>query len=462
MTKGKKSRSASSEAPQDPFDDDQFEAESTGLNLPTTMEEMLERYAIVYGTNTTIWDRLHRIPMRPSDLRNVIDRSLHKEFMNHPLRTVIRPEDVVFDPAQECASHCVNLYQGLKIRPKTGDCSQILELLRHLLSASSKHEDEVHANIEWVLNWIALPLQKPGTKLATAIVMHGPQGSGKSMFWGVVLKIYGEYGKVGGQQQLESKYNDWISRTLFAVMEEVVASGELIHYKNTLKSLVTSENLLIESKFQAVRKERNCCNLVFLSNEARPLAIEHDDRRHAVFWVAEERTDDLYTKVERSIHFDRGLEAFYDFLLRRDLSGFNAFTRPPMTSAKLDLMELGLRPAERFTRDWLAKQLELPLWPCSALQLYKAFQRWSRQQGEKTIVNQNGFTSTVSKFARGRLSRLKCSPSKGSPGAPVTLWLPEGTGPLNGVTNYEFATEAVSAFEGPLSRFGQAFSEASQ
>lgn len=458
MNKEKKTRSKRGTAAQDPFDDDPMDVDATGLNLPTTIEDTLERYAIVYGTSTTIWDRLHRIPMRPADLRNVIDKALHKEFMNHPLKTVIRPEDVVFDPSQECAGHCVNLYQGLRIRAKAGDCTQILELLRHLLSASSKHEDEVEANIEWVLNWIALPLQKPGTKLSTAVVMHGPQGTGKSMFWEIVLKIYGEYGKVGGQQQLESKYNDWISRTLFAVMEEVVATGELIHYKNMLKSLVTAEHLLIESKFQAVRKERNCCNLVFLSNEARPLAIEHDDRRHAVFWVAPKRTDGLYNRVAHSIKFG-ALEAFYDFLLKRDLNGFNAYTLPPMTGAKQDLMELGLKPAERFARDWLARQLELPLWACSTGQLYKAFQRWSRQQGERTIVNQNGFTATVSKFARDQLSKLKCSPSKGNPGAPVTLWLPEGTGPLNGVTNFEFATEAVAAFEGPLSRFGQSFSE---
>lgn len=221
MNKEKKTRSKHGTAAQDPFDDDPMDVDATGLNLPTTIEDTLERYAIVYGTSTTIWDRLHRIPMRPADLRNVIDKALHKEFMNHPLKTVIRPEDVVFDPSQECAGHCVNLYQGLRIRAKAGDCTQILELLRHLLSASSKHEDEIEANIEWVLNWIALPLQKPGTKLSTAVVMHGPQGTGKSMFWEIVLKIYGEYGKVGGQQQLESKYNDWISRTLFAVMEEV-------------------------------------------------------------------------------------------------------------------------------------------------------------------------------------------------------------------------------------------------
>ncbi len=424
-----------------------------GLDLPTTVDEALARYAMAYTTPTTIWDRELRIALRPGDLRHVLDRDLYKSFINHPAKLVIRPDDVVFDPTETCAPHCVNLFRGMPLQPKRGDCSLILELLDHLMSASSKYPEEVRANTDWVLRWIAYPLQNPGAKMSTAVVLHGPQGTGKSMFWEIVLRIYGEYGKTGGQTQLESKYNDWVSRALFMLFEEVAAQSELLHKKNEIKALVTSEYLLIESKFQPVRKERNCCNFVFLSNEARPLALEADDRRYAVFWTAAKRTDGLYAKVAHSLKYG-AVEAFYHHLLTLDLSGFNEHTPPPMTSAKMDLVELGLKPAERFARDWLAHGLELPLWACSTSQLYKGFQRWARMQGERTIVNQNVFTSTVAKFSRDALSRLKCVPSRGTDGTPITLWMPEGTGPLPGVSNYTFAQEAVSAFDVPLSRFG--------
>lgn len=427
---------------------------ATGLDLPITLDECLVRYAVAYTTPATIWDRVLRIPLRPGDLRHVLDRELYKAFMNHNGKLVIRPDDVVFDPTQTCPAHCVNLFRGMPIQPRPGDCGLILELLDHLMSASSKYPDEVRTNTDWLLRWIAYPLQNPGAKMATAVVMHGPQGTGKSMFWETVLRLYGEYGKVAGQTQLESKYNDWVSRSLLTVFEEVAAPSELLHAKNQLKALVTSEYLLIESKFQAVRKEKNSCNFVFLSNEARPLAIEADDRRHAVFWTAGKRTDGLYAKVAQSLHYG-ALEAFYHHLLGLELGDFSEHTPPPLTSAKMDLVELGLRPAERFARDWLSRSLELPLWACSTGQLYKAFQRWARMQGERTIVNQNLFTSTVAKFARHQLSRLKCAPSRGSDGAPITIWLPEGTGPQPGVTNYEFALASVAAFDAPMARFGQ-------
>jgi hypothetical protein len=45
-----------------------------------------------------------------------------------------------------------------------------------------------------------------------------------------------------------------------------------------------------------------------------------------------------------------GNEAFYQFLLDFDLGDFNEHTKPLMTQAKRDLIDLGLSPAERFYR----------------------------------------------------------------------------------------------------------------
>lgn len=426
------------------------------------LDECLERLAMVMGTPTMIYDRKTLIPMKPADARNIMSRQTYKEWSNHPCRQVLMPDEVVFDPSEACPPHYINLFRGMPLKPIKGDCSEALELLRHLLSESSEFPDEVEANIRYVLRWIALVVQKPGTKMATALVFHGPQGSGKSLFWSIVVRLFGEYGKFGGQAQLEGRWNDVYSACLLMVFEEISSPGELLHVKNALKNLITSDYLLIESKFQPVRKERNHANFVFLSNEAKPLALEADDRRYAVFWTAGKRTDGLYMRVARSLKYG-ALEAFYHYLLHLDLGDFNEHTPPPWTTAKHDLVNLGLKPAERFLRDWLARDLELPLWVCSTGQLYKAFQRWARMQGEKTVVNQNVFTATAAKYARDQLTRLKCMPPRGADGklvnTPITLWLPEGTGPRQGVTNFEFAQESVAAFDGALAKFGNGMAD---
>jgi len=77
------------------------------------------------------------------------------------------------------------------------------------------------AIFQWVLRWMAYPLQHPGAKMASAIIMHGPQGTGKSTVWQCLAKIYGD------QRGLEDRFNsDWVDSKLFILAEEVVTRAD--------------------------------------------------------------------------------------------------------------------------------------------------------------------------------------------------------------------------------------------
>lgn len=414
--------------------------------------DALNRYAVVYGSDD-IWDTKLMIPMKPNALRLAIGRGPYKEWETNPLKRVVQPSQIVFDPTGSCSADCINLFGGLAMAPESGDCADLLALLMHLVGESADTDVGVASVAAFVLDWMAYPLQHPGAKMASALVFHGPQGTGKNLFFEAYARIFGDYAAVIGQSQLESRYNDWASRKLFLIGDEVVASNELTHHKNTLKSLVTGETIQIEVKFQALRTERNHANIVFLSNDSKPLALEADDRRHLVVYCPPKRTDDLYERVRTSMA-NGGVEALYAYLLQRDLGDFHSHTPPVMTKAKRDLIDLGLRPAERFAREWLNQELDLPLHPCSTAQLYKAFGRWCRANGERLPPNQAYFSAAVTKFSKGKLTKKTASPSPHELGAPVVLWLPVNTGPLNGVRWIDFAREAVAAFDLPLSRFG--------
>jgi hypothetical protein len=69
----------------------------------------------------------------------------------------------------------VNLFNGFGMEPKAGEYNLILELLFHLCG---EDQDVFH----WVVCWLAYPLQNPGAKMATSIIMHGDEGSGKNLF----------------------------------------------------------------------------------------------------------------------------------------------------------------------------------------------------------------------------------------------------------------------------------------
>lgn len=420
--------------------------------LPTAdQDELIQRYVFVYGTDM-VWDTYMMLPMRVSSMRLHYGNRAVRDWLADPRRRTARPDQVVFDPTGQAGPECVNLFRGLKATPLPGDYAPIFELLTHLVEDCADNDHDRLKVRDFVLNWLALPLQRLGTKMATALVFHGPQGTGKNLFFEPFLQIYGEYATTIGQVQLESPYNEYLSRKLLVVADEVVASNELLHSKNTLKNAITGKTLQINEKYQGLRTEDNHVNFVFLSNDNKPLALERDDRRHCVIYCPPKRQDDLYQRVSECLA-NGGAAAFYAMLMDRDLDGFTAHTPPPMTRAKGELIELGLRPPERFAREWLDGDLDLPLWPCSTQQLYNAFRRWCSHTGERFPPNQANFTNAVKRYAANQLKTQKTSPSSGETGAPVNLWLPKGTGPLNGVRWFDFASEAVQAFEQPLARF---------
>jgi putative DNA primase/helicase len=177
-----------------------------------------------------------------------------------------------------------------------------------------------------------------------------------------------------------------------------------------------------------------------------------------VIYCPPKRVDGIYERVRDSLA-QGGIEAFYAMLMRRDLTGFHTHSSPPMTVAKSELIDIGLKPAERFAKEWLSKELDLPLWPCDGKQLYRAFTRWCRVNGERIPPNQAIFSSLVTKYAGNRLDRKKTSPSPTEHGVPIHLWMPAGTGPVDGMRWFDFAQECVATFESNLTRYCSAAAE---
>ena len=419
--------------------------------------ELMDNFVLIYGTDTCFDQRQRRL-IKVNHLRLAMGSDYVKAWLNNDLRQMILPEQLVFDPAMRTQSPEINLFEGFDAKPKKGDVAPILELLMHLCADSAETPEKVEEVALWVLKWLALPLQRPGTKMRSALVFHGPQGAGKNLFFEIVAKIYGRYALVVGQEQLEDKFNDWASQKLFLIGDEVVARAELYHQKNKLKSFITGETIQINTKMMPLRTERNFVNVVFLSNEHQPLALEVGDRRYFVVYTPPRRQDDLYKRVADCLAAG-GFDAFHHFLLSMPLDGFSEFDIPPMTTAKRDLIELGLKPAERFVREWIGGHLPIPLWPCSAGQLYKLFKRWATVTGERFFPIQDQFT----KSARKTIDLLSSTRGAGTPlldfrpikladagdngQKVVRMWIPDGCGPAEGETAGIWAGGAVDAFD---------------
>ena len=369
-------------------------------------------------------------------------------------RRTARPDQVVFDPSQTCGDDCVNLFGGMELEPKAGNVEPILDLIRYLTSRTSDKPEECAATVHWLLCWLAYPLQNLGSKLRTAVIMHGDEGAGKNFLFDLVVDIYGKYGALVGQDELEDRFNDWRSAKLFVVGDEVSSRAELVHNKNRLKALLPSRTEQITPKNFARRSEKNQMNIVFLSNELQPLALDNSDRRYLVVHTPRAK-DPAYYEALGAWKAAGGAAAFYDYLLRYPVDDFRIFAPAPFTKAKADLIDINRKSPERFWAEWSDGQLDLPYHSCEVDQAYQAYLKFAQRIGDRFPVQRELFSRMLQRFSdsQGRPVRSKAMQVNqvggGRKGRRMLLVCDLPAGAKEG----EWATETAQAFDKELRKY---------
>jgi putative DNA primase/helicase len=413
---------------------------------------LVEHFSLIYGTDQ-VYDGVNRLMMTIGAMAHAHSSDMVRMWKASEKRRTVMPTDVVFDPTETCGEECVNLFGGMELEPKKGDVQPILDLVKFLTSRASENEDECEEVMHWLMCWLAYPLQNRGAKMRTAVVVHGDEGAGKNFLFDLVIDIYGRYGALVGQDELEDKFNDWRSGKLFVVGDEVSSRAELVHNKNRLKALITSPTVQINPKNLARRTEKNHMNIVFLSNELQPLALDNSDRRYLVVYTPRAKDFSYYAALAKWKEAG-GAEAFYQYLLDYPIDGFNAYAPAPMTKAKADLIDINRKSPERFWQDWHDGLIDLPYHSCSSDQAYQAYQKYAQRIGDRFPVQQNLFTRMLTRFAE----------SQGKPVKTKSMQVTEAGSRKGhrmflvceipaGVKEGAFASEAVEAFDKALRKY---------
>jgi putative DNA primase/helicase len=417
-------------------------------------------FALIYGTDT-VWDGANRLIMKIANMAHAHGSDMVKMWKASETRRTIMPADVVFDPTCTCDPDVsVNLFGGIALEPKQGDVAPVLELMRFLTSRASTDADECDQIMHWLMCWLAYPLQHMGTKLRTAVIMHGDEGAGKNFLFDLWVEIYGKYGALVGQDELEDKFNDWRSAKLAVVGDEVSSRQELVHNKNRLKALITSPAVQINPKNLPRREERNHINIVFLSNELQPLALDNSDRRYLVIYTPRAREFEFYRKL-KAWKEAGGIAAFYHYLLTYPLDDFDPFAPAPHTQAKLDLIDMNLKSPERFWLEWAGGELDLAYRTCSSAQAYRAYLKYAQRTGDRFPAQRNVFTRMVVRISEARAEGLGHAPCRewkatmppDPTGARRTHRLLLVAGTPEGVSLGEWARDSIAAFESELTTY---------
>lgn len=364
---------------------------------------MLERYALIFGTKE-VWDN----KLRTRFLAETIRMAHPNEFdvwLKSPNRATISPENIWFDPSNNKkpigidnpiqGKDYINSFNDLPLAILSGDdCHQAKPIMDLLMRLCNGEPD----SFEWVMRWLAIPLQNLGTKMDTALIFHGAmQGAGKSLFFGDVMSaIYGQYAVTLGQGQLEEQYNEWVVDKMYAVFEEVFSGKDRYAHMGKIKQLITGKSIYISKKYSNGWTQDNFVNCVFLSNDIMPLQLEQGDRRFMVINPNQKLPEDIRQAVSDAlIDKDKtALRAFLTVLMTYNLGEQTAHTHPPMTKAKERLIGVSMPSWERFFKDWQAGYLPISFGTALSQKLYNVYKIYCTRHGDNA-VGENKFSTYI-------------------------------------------------------------------
>lgn len=228
----------------------------------------------------------------------------------------------------------INTWRGYDCEPKKGSVKPFYDLLNFVFA------DDRELMI-WFLQWLAYPLQEPGTKLLTGVLLHSrAQGVGKSFIGYIMKDIYGDNFNVVGQEDLQGAFNGWVVSKQFILGEEITGSNSR-RDADRIKNMLTRESLNVSIKYQPEYQIADCAQFLFTSNHVDAFFLEDTDRRVAVHEITAPPQDEIfYQRIDRWRANGGAAHLFWHLLNDIDCSKFNSKAPAPITAAKSEMIAL--------------------------------------------------------------------------------------------------------------------------
>lgn len=221
-----------------------------------------------------------------------------------------------------------------------------------LLAAILNNIKEVFAEgndayFEYIVNWLAVLLQRPFDKGDSCLVFVSPEGYGKSMFFHFMQKLISrDYCQFTSKiDQVVGKFDSIRLQKFMIVLEEMIDvydNNQKQKIWNDMKQRISEKMTSIEAKYQSVSEQHtDYCRYVILSNNYNCIPYEIAGfRRFKVFHCGSKyEMNHKYYKNMNDVVFTEGVDIFYTYLMGLDVSGvshYDNFTTSHMLTARLD------------------------------------------------------------------------------------------------------------------------------
>lgn len=302
---------------------------------------LINQTSFVAGTHAPYSHTVLEPTQKPGEFKAVVKRTA-KEWVNWKGRA--EADTLVYEPGQEArVDDSLNLWRGWGCEPKAGNLKPWYKLFNFIMLGASPEGKK------WFEQWLAYPIQNPGAKMFSAVVIWGvAQGTGKTFIAHIMQKIYGEnFGEVTNDD-LNGSFNTWAVNKQFILGEEIAGGENKRVLSDRLKKLITQPDILVNTKFIAQYTIRDCVNFYFTSNHPDAFYLEDSDRR---FFVHEVRSNPMsredYAEID-AWKDGEGPAALLHHLLSVDLTDFHSKSAPPVTKSKEDMRQESKSEVQRW------------------------------------------------------------------------------------------------------------------
>ena len=154
---------------------------------------------------------------------------------------------------------------------------------------------EGKAQARTLLDYLTYTVQNPGAKITWALLIQGTQGNGKSFLYSLMEKALG----VGNASttdaaELQGEFNGFAHGSQLVFIEDMQFQGRGKHAAwGRIKSLVSSESLVIRVRYRERYTAPNLTNYVLLTNDTAKIPLSEEDRRFYVVRTKQQSRADV-------------------------------------------------------------------------------------------------------------------------------------------------------------------------
>jgi len=308
------------------FDPDKYDKELKAIqkkedkkNIETKLENFLKEYIYIRSVMSFYEldskELLKKEQLNDWNLAAMKGESLapallkHKDFENNMVHSVfthagMKPGIVKIQQGEYEAINkgiYYNTYYPSNIVAAPGDVSDILDYYKWLLGD----------NWNWIEQYIAFMIQKPGEKIQWSPVITSVEGGGKGLLASLISALLGHHNCNTQLEysQMVNQFSNILMGLQFGIINELDLSSKknIKQLTNALKKFITDRVLTIELKGRPQIKIPFFCNFMIFSNEEDCLFLTKFARRYLIASIKHTQ-DEINEKLDAGVK-DKILDA---------------------------------------------------------------------------------------------------------------------------------------------------------